>query len=551
MEKFLCARFAAGVMAVLMAVALAGCTPQEAGSVSEMTFSDDDGPLTPYAETLTVTQVKAHDPNISYIDGESKDDNFITRFYKEKLNVVWESKWETDPSSYYTKLSLDIASDDLPDVFMVNASQLKTLVQNGQIQPLTNMYEHFASDNMRKNIEYDDKLALKLPTVGGQLYGIPLTTAYEGNIGFMWLRTDWMESLGLQAPTTYEEFVAFLTRINESGINGGETSAFSFIGPGSVAFDCIAHTEGAYYDYWVKDPETGKLVYSSIQPQMRAALLKMQDMFSRGLIDRDFAIKGATEQELIAKGQYGVVFGQYFYPELLKGSVLNNPDATWNAYPIPVNGEGKLRPKGNTFVKAYAVVRKGYEHPEALMKSLNLWGEVWMENGQYREWYTDQMTTTYQNVVLCGEYALPFSFDGVETQMSIGRYIRAAYASDNPAEEIEKYPYARMTWGYMADENAPNFVSGEGWKLKTIYTTSEKVMEEQYKDIQFDEFQSSYSDDAAFYKTTLDKRMLETFINIIMGEPIETFDSFVEEWKSLGGDEITEEVNEWYSAQSN
>lgn len=46
---------------------------------------------------------------------------------------------------------------------------------------------------------------------------------------------------------------------------------------------------------------------------------------------------------------------------------------------------------------------------------------------------------------------------------------------------------------------------------------------------------------------SLDKLQSETYVNIIMGtqEP-ETFDQFVTDWKSLGGDEITAEVNDWY-----
>ena len=37
----------------------------------------------------------------------------------------------------------------------------------------------------------------------------------------------------------------------------------------------------------------------------------------------------------------------------------------------------------------------------------------------------------------------------------------------------------------------------------------------------------------------------ETYTKIIAGsEKIEAFDAFVEQWKSLGGDKITEEVNE-------
>ena len=49
---------------------------------------------------------------------------------------------------------------------------------------------------------------------------------------------------------------------------------------------------------------------------------------------------------------------------------------------------------------------------------------------------------------------------------------------------------------------------------------------------------------------TLEKLEDETFLQIILGEkPIEEFDKFVEQWKSLGGDEITAELQEMVSSK--
>jgi len=47
----------------------------------------------------------------------------------------------------------------------------------------------------------------------------------------------------------------------------------------------------------------------------------------------------------------------------------------------------------------------------------------------------------------------------------------------------------------------------------------------------------------------LTKKRDEIFIKIIMNQvSVDEFDTFVEEWKKLGGDEITKEVNEWYQS---
>ncbi|KHF31042.1 hypothetical protein CM49_06447 [Paenibacillus sp. P1XP2] len=46
----------------------------------------------------------------------------------------------------------------------------------------------------------------------------------------------------------------------------------------------------------------------------------------------------------------------------------------------------------------------------------------------------------------------------------------------------------------------------------------------------------------------LNRKRDEIFLKIIMNQvPIDEFDKFVEEWKKLGGDDITKEVNEWYA----
>lgn len=48
----------------------------------------------------------------------------------------------------------------------------------------------------------------------------------------------------------------------------------------------------------------------------------------------------------------------------------------------------------------------------------------------------------------------------------------------------------------------------------------------------------------------LEKMENETFMKIIMNqEPIEAFDTFVENWKAQGGDIITEEVTEFYNSK--
>ncbi len=546
------ARFLALILMLCLTVSMIPGCGNKTGSGDEekpdkQIFDLNDGPLVPYDEPLVVTQVRYQNPSVTYIRGENKSENFIREFYKEKLNMEWESVWTTDYSSYFTKLNLDIASNDLPDVFLVDASQLQTLLENDQIEDLTDYYDYYASDRLKENIEYGDKLLLKYPTVDGRLYGIPLTSSYAGNTGFMWIRTDWMKKLGLSAPTTFEEFCAYIKALKDSGLCANGSSGFSFLGAGSVSFDSIAQMFGSYYDYFVEDEETGKLIYTGVSDEMKEALKAMQEMFQNGLIDSDLASKGSTEEEMISTGQYGIVFGQYFYPGLLKGSLLNDKDADWEAFPLPaLDKKSTAKPKGTTYVNGYLVVRKGYKHPEALLKSMNLWAEMWTDGGEYTAWLSEKMTGEYKSVNLIGEYALPYQFDGVLTFNGIGKDIRKVLAAENPDEEIKNYPFSQMTYEYLRDPQAADYVSGSGWTLYKIYTSAAPVMDEYLGNLQFNDFQGMLSEEAAFDKVTLDKMMVETYTNIIMGESIDSFDVFVKEWYEEGGQRIIDEVNTWY-----
>lgn len=73
-----------------------------------------------------------------------------------------------------------------------------------------------------------------------------------------------------------------------------------------------------------------------------------------------------------------------------------------------------------------------------------------------------------------------------------------------------------------------------------------------YKDtdrFMMNKFVGAPTETMAEKSATLGKLTNETFTRIILGDlPIDAFDTFVQDWKKLGGDQITGEVNEWYES---
>ena len=64
---------------------------------------------------------------------------------------------------------------------------------------------------------------------------------------------------------------------------------------------------GAYLNYWIE--RNGRIVFSSVQPEMRTAILKLQEMYAEGLINRDFAaLNDLAARELVASGLVGAQY---------------------------------------------------------------------------------------------------------------------------------------------------------------------------------------------------------------------------------------------------
>jgi putative aldouronate transport system substrate-binding protein len=74
-----------------------------------------------------------------------------------------------------------------------------------------------------------------------------------------------------------------------------------------------------------------------------------------------------------------------FFPLLF--TLDNNPGAEWRPYPIPTKSGEPAKVGAVLPANYFIVVRKGYEHPEAAIKMVNLftekcWGET-ADNDQY------------------------------------------------------------------------------------------------------------------------------------------------------------------------
>lgn len=524
--------------------------------------SEPADPFGRYEEPVQISISIEIDPTDNELPpGDTPLDNQYTRQIKEALNVDVDHQFAASGQNLRQRISLAIASNDLPDAMVVNAVELRQLVEAGQIADLTEVYEQYASPEIKTIIENTNGAALEAVTFDGKIMALPGVQANADGIHLLWIRQDWLDKLNLEPPTTMAELEAVARAFVEDDPDGnGQRDTIGITGPESggklyanflesknnlYGFDAIFSAHDSFPGYWLEG-EGGSPVYGSILPETREALASLRDLYSKGLIDPEMGVRNKADEPIIA-GKSGMFFAPWWMAYgPLTNAVKNDPEANWQAYALPLNQNGEFRPHAATPSTEFVVVRKDYEHPEVPMKLLN----NLFKNEQENTFDPSKGGPGYYplRVVYAPSDEIEFTVKALRDVLA-GNKTAEDFADDKaykllPSDiasikTIKNEPYDSMdlsTWNPEANWGA--------WTR----TYSMMVGGRPLVDTEFEEVPSLLYEQTPLMESrwvNLRKLEDETFLRIIMGAaPLETFDSFVENWKRQGGNQITQEVKD-------
>lgn len=541
------------ILSLACLMALSGATGVHAEENLPVDESGAVSPLGKYEDPVTVEIVQSINPTITMPEGDSATDNYYTRFIKDNMNIDISVKWSASSSDYNEKLNLAIAANDIPDILVVNEQQFRKLAQSDMLEDLTDYYDTYACDIIKQNIDSTDGKALENATYDGKLLALPSVQVEADGYVLMWIRQDWLDELGLEAPTTIEELETVAKAFVDNKMGGENT--IGIVGPtinGAVYntflstnnlnnLDGIFQAYQAYPGYWVQDEE-GKAVYGSTTEQTKEALAELNKMYEDGILDQELGVRKDAD-EAWKSGKVGILFSPWWHGYNVKDGIANEPDMEWKAYAAPLAADGQWYAKLAGVGGSYCVVRKGYEHPEAAFLLNNYLrvneGTFQSETDLDLSYYPgrvvivplDENTYSVQalNAEMKGE-EVP-EFDPLNYKLLQADLAALPDCLEAPYDDmsIEKWNTDNTNFGrlysLLMGSSAVEKASTEGIvnKVYSITYTQTETMERKW--------------------TNLKKKEDETFLKIIIGEePIEAFDTFVEEWNAEGGAEITEEV---------
>ena len=547
-----------GMLLILSAVLfLTGCTSgekksQDADTRTKMAQRQkawkeaETSPLGKYPETVTYTlgQMKGTG-NSNLPEGETYEDNAYTRYLKKILNVQNKNIFMESEEGYDEALNILVKDRNLPDIFLVSDREtLEELVENDLIEDLTDVYKSCASDRIREMYEsYGDEL-LESGTFDGKLLALP-ETAIDHGPQLLWLRRDWIEQLGLTEPETLEEAFSVIQAFQENrmGAEGDEEPVGLVCDPGlvgtvstSYSMDAIFENFGAYPEQWIRNPE-GEIVYGSLTEETKNALSCLHDLYSRGILDPDFALRAQNNiRDLVVEGKCGAFFGLWWTPNNpLMDEYRQNKDADWQPYYLTSGARRRVEVYSTFRDNKYVVVRKGYEHPEIVMKVLS----VLFDYSRYEADDTEEMNAYFALNVDPTARPLMINVDYNEATYMVTRHIREALYGSRIREELSaiEASYFDACKKYLSTDSP----SVEEWAAYKSRITAVGLL----VDASYHPPERKYMGDGdSEIPQTLQQLEKKAFIQIIMGKkPVSYFDTFVKEWYRKGGEALTESVH--------
>jgi putative aldouronate transport system substrate-binding protein len=515
-----------------------------------------EGAFDPPIDISTITRTSTP---VKFPDGDSIEDNVWTRAYESKYGVKVTTQFAVDQSQWEQRVNLMIGSGDLPDFFEATQAQLDQLVRADLVQDLAATFRDHASDRVRAIMLEGGPIPLQSAVYDGKLMALPFTEQKE-TAPLWFIRKDWLDNLGLPVPETLDDLLATAEAFTTQDPDGQGTPGRYGIAVGPQGPRDLAYLEAfwngyhAYRGIWVE--KDGKLVYGSVQPEMKAALARLQEAYDAGLLHPELGT--ITEESVFedwGTGRVGIMQG--------RGSATSGTDVLKDAYPdadiiaipclsidsdvarVQVN-QPNVRSGGG-----YWVVRKGYEHPEALLKLLDFWvdtfyftpsdevQEVFNSDGVEPNFWTLNKIATYRAYKNTDAYlTVTKLLDEPNPNLSDYRpEPRFWYEQIKPI--LDGQPFTGVQYRGYVGYYGPNC----GRAVQDLYRTEDRYMSNQFYGVPTRTMSQR--------KSSMDSLEAETFAKIIVGtSPIDDFDTFVEEWGGIGGDEVTDEVNEWRAQQA-
>lgn len=468
------------------------------------------------------------------IPGYAADNNFMTKYIQEKFgtpNNITVKFVSVPRTQEVDKMNILMASNQAPDVsFLYDQATFNNYVKSGGLTALDDILKK----DGQKLTKYLGDAVLKTGNVNGKQYSVPAKRVLQAQLA-SFIRKDWLDKLGMSMPKTTDEWYSCIKAFKEKdpgNVGKDKVVPFALQLDNSVCtWPALTLLES------FKTKQTEEEFYSTpsnsqdwTNPGFKEGMKYLNKLFNEGLISPQFALdKAETASQYnkdISQGKAGFFtnnFDQAYRPSPGLATELkkNVPDAQLVPVDPFTNYEGKhVKPQyaPNGF---YIFVPASSKHATEAIK--------------YLDWMTDKEVMKFlQNGVKGDQYTdekngIPVNFK-TNDQLSDDKKFHnndLCLIANGKEYGDDKKNIEAASLGYTGFE--AQFTEGFNIAMKDSYIGAAftKPIDAQTK-----------------YNKTLTDKGAEIFVKSISCKPSDfekTYDSLVQEYLKIGGQEVINE----------
>ena len=505
--------------------------------------------VAPYDEPVEVTIVNYYNTNLetnmaTWTDwwGETLENNRYVAAAEKALNIKIKYLWlKNDADKGYEKqLRLAITAGEIPDMFIVtNQNDLVQLAESGLIMPVDDVVDKYFTTWDKQIQSSDGGKLYEMAMYDGQCYGIPCNISDTDTFSYIWLRKDWMDKLNLEAPKTMDDLRNIMLAFKEAKLGGSENT-YGMVIDKDLYYSTrgLFAGYGAYPEFWVED-ESGNLVWGGTQENVKKALTFLNGLYNDGLLDKEFITQSNTDAKaLMFNSQAGILYAGHWLAHDLQKLHDNDPESDWICVALPSETGAPVEQYLTPVKRGWIVINESYEHPEVAAKIRALCtfaaqggicdGTWWFSNDQAQALEPFQASVS--------------SWDNYNT------YLNLLECYDKGGDTSVLRAKAITYWN--------NLTSGSSiWAWEHMFgngeTTPMVVLRDAIENerIHYDGFLGAQNEFMQDRWSVIKDEQLTAFTKIIIGEVgvEEGFADWLKTFDSMGGTQITRDVNEWYA----
>ena len=513
-------------------------TPAESSaqsSAADSSAAEESTAELPAVEPGKIT-VELYDRSNTPANGGTLTDNYVTQYIADTFTAETGIEVEfigIPRSGDADKLQVLMAGGTAPDIcFLYEGDRYQNYAINGGLTAITDeMLDQYAPDLK----EYLGEETMSYGYYNDAYYAIvakrPITPAHVS-----YIRKDLVEAVGMELPTTIDEFYNVLKTIQEQDPAGiGSENIVPFGMHGTTTGTSVMNYTQLIHGF--VDPDISQEDLYCIPLEMRPGAKEgfrfLNQMYNEGMISQDFALDDSGKQfnEDIAQGR------TVFFSEDTPGPVGDNgamgickqnyPDTEWAAIDTFQNSAGEYVKSKYAPMDKYIMIPKASEDvaPQALT---------------YLNWMSQHMID-----IRYGEEGVHYTMED-----GIPMYKTDEEATLRRSEDLWKAGDICIQGDVDLGNDEKNF------QLKaSSYVGWEDLVTQAYEQGNNDAYPNpSFTvpiESQTKYGANLSKALQELVVKSIMCAPADfdaTYDSLVQEYNAAGGEEVEKEQRAAFQA---